>query len=118
VLIVTSLLTILFMTIHGAQDIQAGIAPGGILNMIGVVMLVLWVYGTLMLAGRRSGYIIVLLGSLISSIIPVLPMMGKGIATSHDLFFIWTLLALGVTAILFDAVSARGLRNLRRSSTS
>jgi hypothetical protein len=118
VLIVTSLLTILFMTSHGAQDIQAGIAPGGILNMIGVVMLVLWVYGTLMLAGRRSGYIIVLLGSLISSIIPVLPMMGKGIATSHDLFFIWTLLALGVTAILFDAVSARGLRNLRRSSTS
>jgi hypothetical protein len=106
VLMVTSLLTILFMTIHGAQDIQAGIAPRGMVNMIGLMILVLWMYGTLMLAGRRSGYIIVLLGSLFSTVIPVLHMMGKGIGTNHDVFFIWILLALGVTAMFSVVVSA------------
>jgi len=59
VLTITSLLSIILLTFHLTEDIQAGIAPGGILNMIGVLILVVWLYGTLELAGRRSGYIII-----------------------------------------------------------
>jgi len=45
---------------------------------------------------------------------------GKGIAggritgTSGAFFFVWTLLALGVTAVFSVILSARGLWNLRR----
>ena len=65
-LTVASLLTILLMTIHLTQDIQNGASPRGMLNVVGIVMLAVWMYGTLMLAGRRSGYIIILLGSLLA----------------------------------------------------
>lgn len=114
VLTITSLLTILFITIHGTQDIQNGVAPRGIENMIGVLILVVWMYGTLILAGRRSGFIIVFLGSLFSSVIPVIHLKGKGIATYHDAFFVWTLLMLGVTAIFSVVLAARGLWGLRK----
>jgi len=121
VLTIASLLTILFMTIHGTQDIQNGVAPRGIVNMIGVLILVVWLYGTLALAGRRSGYIIILLGNLFASVIPVIHFKGAGIAPYHDAFFVWTLLALGITAIFTVVLAARGLWNVGssgRGSTS
>jgi len=71
-------------------------------------------YGTLVLAGRRSGYVILLLVSLLELVVPVVHMKGAGvggaIAQSHGaFFFIWTLLALGVTALFCVMLSARGL---------
>lgn len=112
-LIIASLLSILLLTFHLTEDIQAGIASRGISNMIGVLILVVWLYGTLVLAGRRSGYIIIFLGSLLGSGIPVIHMIGAGIAKSHEAFFVWTLLTLGVSAIFSVVLSARGLWGLR-----
>jgi hypothetical protein len=71
----------------------------------------------LVLAGRRSGYVIILLGSLLALGVPVLHMKGKGvgvaslIATSSGgfFFFVWTLIALGVTGRFSTVLSARGL---------
>lgn len=123
VLTIVSLLSILFMTFHHADDIRRGMAPGGIENIFVVLILVVWLYGTLVLAERKSGYLIILLLSLFASGMPVVHMMGSGLAggnianSSGALFFVWTLIALGATAIFSVILSARGLWNLLRGQS-
>jgi len=117
-LTIASLLSILFMTFHLTDDIIRGMASGRVSNLFGVLILVVWLYGTLVLAERRSGYVIILLGSLLGSGIPVLHMMGKGVGgdfakSSGAFFFVWTLIALGVTALFSVILSARGLWSLQ-----
>jgi len=117
VLTVASLLTILFGMFHLADDINRGMSPGGLPNLIVVAVCVVWLYATLLLAGRRSGYVIILLGSLLMMVIPVIHMRGRGIGfgttRSGGFFFVWTILALGVTALFSAILSARGLWDLR-----
>src|SRR5579864_1293254 len=79
ILTITSLLSILFLTFHLTDDIVRGMEPGGLSNFTGVLILVVWLYGTLVLAERRLGYVILLLGSLLGSGVPVIHMMGKGV---------------------------------------
>jgi hypothetical protein len=124
-LTITSLLSILLMAFHLTDDIVRGMEPGGISTMYGVLILVVWLYGTLMLAERRLGYVVILLGSILGSGVPVIHMMGAGlvggrIANSSGVFFwVWTLIALGVTALFSVILSARGLwRRQWRGSTS
>ncbi len=121
VLTVVSLLSILFGTFHLADDIARGMSPGGLPNLFAVVIWVVWLYGTLVLAGRRSGYIIILVGSLLLMIVPVVHLRGPGVGfgthRSGGLFFIWTLLALSVTALFSVVLSLRGLWGLRRSQS-
>jgi hypothetical protein len=118
ILTIASLLSILFMTFHLTDDVVREMEPGGVSNMIGVIVLAVWLYGTLVLAERRSGYVIVLLGSLLGSVVPVIHMRGAGVGeiaqSSGGFFFVWTLIALGVTATLSVILSARGLWGLRR----
>ena len=118
-LTITSLLSLLFLTFHLAGDIVYGYEPGGLSNLIMLVLIsVVWLYGTLVLAGRRSGYVIILLASLLSLGVPVIHMRGRGVGfgttRSGGLFFVWTLLALGVTALFSVILSVRGLWSLRR----
>jgi hypothetical protein len=121
-LIISSLLAILFLTFHLADDIVRGFEPGGFKNVQTVLTVAVWLYGTLALAGRRSGYVIMLLGSLLGSVVPLAHMRGAGlvggrIANSSGIFFwVWTLLALGVTAIFSLVLSARALRSLPAST--
>jgi hypothetical protein len=118
-----SLLSILFLTFHLADDIVRGFEPGGVKNYTGVIILVVWLYGTLALAERRSGYIIMLLGSILGAGVPVFHMMRAGlvggrIAGSSGIFFwVWTLLALGVTALFSVMLSVRGLWSLRKGQS-
>src|SRR5437763_1771407 len=124
-LTITSLLSILFMTLHLTSDTvhaRVGTAEAGGSTLVAVPILVVWLYGTLVLAERRSGYIIMLVGSLLASGMPVIHVMGAGgvfrgqIAKSSPAFlFVWTLHALGVTGIFSLILSARGLWSLRRS---
>lgn len=116
-LTITSLLSILFFTFHLTDDIVRGFEKGGLSNLIGGVLIsVVWLYGTLVLAERRSGYVIMLLGSLLSLAVPVIHMKGKGVGvasgianSSGGFFFVWTLIALGVTGLFSVILSARGL---------
>ena len=41
-LTITSLLSILLMTFHLSDDIVRGFEPGGVKNVIGVLMMVVW----------------------------------------------------------------------------
>ena len=84
ILTIASLLSILFFTFHVADDIVRGIEKGQVSNLPAFLIFGVWLYGTLMLAGRRSGYIIILLGSLLSCAVPVLHMMGRGVGLQSN----------------------------------
>ena len=115
-LTISSLLSILLFTFHLADDIVRGFEPGTLTNITAVPIFVVWLYGTTVLAERRSGYVIMLLGSLLSLAVPILHLKGKGVGvgssiahSSGGFFFIWTLFALGVTALFSVLLAARGL---------
>jgi hypothetical protein len=97
-LTIASLLSILFLMFHLTDHIVRGMEPGTLSDLIAVLILVVWLYGTLRLGERRSGYVIILLGSLLGLIVPVIHMKGAGVGgaiakSSGAFFFIWTLLA-------------------------
>ena len=77
-LTITSVLTILCTTFHLTDDIVRGMSPGGLSNLPVVLVLVVWLYGTLVLAERRSGYVIILVASLLASGLPIVHMTNKG----------------------------------------
>jgi len=113
-LTIASLLSVLFMTFHLAGDIVRGMEPGTLSDLIVLPIVVVQLYGTLVLAGKRSGYVILLLVSLLELVVPVIHMKGAGVGgaiakSSGAFFFIWTLLALGVTALFSVILSARAL---------
>ena len=123
-LIIASLLSILFFTVHLADDIVRGFEPGTLTNLTAVPIFVLWLYGTLVLAERRSGYIIALLGGLFALVVPLAHMRGRGVGVTSSLgnssghfFFVWTLIAIGVTGLFSVILAARGLWSMpwRRS---
>ena len=120
-LTITSLLSILLMTFHLTDDIRRGFEPGGVKTSVGSLIAVVLLYGTLVLAGRRSGYIIILLGSILGAGVPVIHMMGRGLVggripnASGVFFWVWTLLAMQVTATFSLVLSVRGLWSLRRN---
>jgi hypothetical protein len=130
ILTTASLLTILLMTIHLTGDILFRMAPAGLVNLLAVFIFVVQLYGTLVLAGRRAGYIIIFFGSALGLLVSVIHMkgtrgvLGGDIGTSGQAFlFVWTLLALGVTATFSIILSASALLSLpwrrsRRASTA
>ena len=77
-LTITSLLSVLFVTFHLTDDIIRGMGEGrgSQATFTAVPILVVLLYATLVLAGRRSGYVIILLGSLLGMAVPVVHMMG------------------------------------------
>jgi hypothetical protein len=123
-LTITSLFSILLATFHLTDDIVRGFEPGGFKHISTLLTFGVWLYGTLALRERRSGYIIMLLGSILGTLMPLAHMRGAGlvggrIANSGGKFFwVWTLIALGVTALFSVVLSARGLWSLRRKSVS
>jgi len=112
ILVVTSLLSILLLTLHITDDIVRGISKAEPSN-IALLVLVLFLYGTLVLAGRRSGYVIMLLVGLLAAAMPVMHMRGAHYGeiarSTGGFFFVWTLWALGGLGGFTFVLSARGL---------
>ena len=117
ILVVTSLLSILLLTLHVSDDIVRGISKAEPSN-IALLVLVAFLYGTLVLPERRSGHVIMLLVGFFAAAMPVIHMRGVhygAIAKSAGgFFFVWTLWALGGLGGLTFILSARGLWSLRR----
>jgi len=124
-LTITSLLSILFMTFHLTQDTlhaHAGSPEAGGSTLVAVPIIVVWLYGTLVLAERRSGYVIMLVGSILAMSMPVFHVVGlRGIFTgefakySGAFLFFWTFFVLGTTGMFSFILSVRGLWRLRQS---
>ena len=122
-LTITSLLTLLFVSLHHADDVVRGFVAGKFTNLIPIVVFVIWLYGSkLVLDERRSGYILILVLCFLVSGIPVVHMTGAGIsggriANSHGaFFFVWTILMIGATSLFSVLLAARELWNLRRKA--
>ena len=123
-LTITSLIALLLFTFHYSQDIVLGIEPGDVSTYIGVFITVAWLYPLLVLAGRKSGYLINLFFSLVATVMPVLHMRGAGLL-GHSrstleffpaFFWVWTTFAICVTGALAFLLSLHGLVSLRRGN--
>lgn len=116
-LTVASLVSLLFLTLHITDDIVRGISPAESSN-IALLVLAVFLYGTLVLAERRSGHVIMLIIGLCAAAMPVMHMGGRHypeIARSPGgFFFVWTLWALGGLGGFVVILSARGLWDLWR----
>lgn len=111
-----SILSILLSTFHLTDDIVHGWEPGTLVNLYALPIFVVWLYGTLLLRDRAAGYIVMLVGSLLSLGIPIIHMSGRGIGTASRVantsghhFFVWTLIALGVSGLLSLVLSVQAL---------
>ncbi len=111
VLSIASLLLILLMTLHMADDVLY-FKEGKWAILTSAAIFAVLLSGTLALAGRRAGSVIILLGSLLALAIAAVHTMGSGSVVSADLAngggafrFVWTLVALGAVG-LFGAVLA------------
>jgi hypothetical protein len=119
-LTISSLLSILLFSLHWADEVARGIEPGTVSASGGLLILAVWLCATLVFAERRAGLILILVGSILASGVPILHMQGRGliggrIAANSDgaLFWVWTLVALGASGMLSFVLSTRGLWNLR-----
>ena len=122
-LTVSSLLSILLFSLHWADEVARGIEPGTMSAYGGLVILAVWLSATLVLAERRVGLVLILLGAILASGVPVLHMQGAGLAGGRvataageggKLFWVWTNIALGASGMLSVVLSARALWSLRR----
>jgi hypothetical protein len=118
-LTIASLLSILLLTLHITDDIVRGISKAEPSNTA-LIVLVVFLYGTLVLADRRSGHVIMFLVGLVAVVIPVMHMRGARYpeiaASPGGFFFVWTLWALGALGGVTMILSVRGLWNLRRGA--
>ena len=119
-LTLSSLLSMILFSFHWADEISRGMESGRMDAIGGIVILVVWLVGTVVLAERRSGYVITLLGGILGVGVLILHMQGAGlvsrrIADTPGIFFwVWTLITLGVTSALSVVFSVLGLwRKLR-----
>ena len=120
VLTIASLLSILLLTLHITDDIVRGISKAEPSN-IALITLAVFLYGTLVLAERRSGHVIMLLVGLFAAGMPVIHMRGVHYGeiakSTGGFFFVWTLWALGALGGVTMILSVRGLWSLRRGGS-
>src|SRR5260221_2780645 len=118
-LTIASLLSILLLTLHITDDIVRGISKAESSN-IALLILAVFLYGTLVLAERRSGHAIMLLVGLFAAGMPVIHMRGAHYGeiarSAGGFFFVWTLWALGGLGGLTLILAARGLWSLPRGA--
>jgi hypothetical protein len=117
-LTIASLLSILFLTFHISDETARGMEVGGLNMLIPMLVLVVWLYGALVLAGRRSGYIIMLIEAIFGSGIPVVHLMGAGLIGSKiaaeptgAFFWVWGNWALFVISVFALILAVRCLWN-------
>ena len=124
-LTIASLLSILLFSLHWADEISRGLEPGTIdRTWGGLVILFIWLYGALAIPERRLGLVIILLGSIAASGVPVVHMAGKGLVggripagSSGAFVWVWTNVALGATGMISLALSVHAFRNLTARRT-
>ena len=123
-LTITSLLSILLFSLHWADEVARGLEPGTVSAAGGLLILAVWLSAILVFAERRWGLIIILIGSMLASGVPILHMQGRGLVlgrygttNANAMFFwIWTNIALGASGMLSLVLSVHELWSLRARS--
>lgn len=117
-LVGTSLLSVLLLSFHLAQDAlraKAGSFEAGPGNLTAILILLVLLSGPALLAERRSGRIIMLLGALFAMGMPALHFTFGHDWSKHRaaLFFVWCLIALGVNGLFSVVLWVSELRRIR-----
>ena len=108
-LTISSLFTLVLFTLHLTQDVlhdRAGLDTQGTIICLAIMLVLL--YGTVELAGRRLGFAIMLLGGLASAYMQFLHGLGPS-STRWGFLFIWTMLAMGASGVFVAILSGRAL---------
>ena len=119
-LIVTSALSAALFGLHWADEITRGMEVGTMSAFGGIVILVVWLSGSVVLGHRRSGYIVMLIGGILGLGVLILHMQGAGmvgrriVESGRILFWVITLIALGVSSSLSGILAAQGLWGSRQ----
>ena len=123
-LTISSVLSALLFAFHWADELSRGLETAGLEALGGIAILVVWLSGTVVLGDRRSGYIITLIGGIFGLAVLILHLTGIGMiggriptSSSGAFFWVFTLIALGVTSTISAILAARGLFTLRRAQT-
>jgi hypothetical protein len=109
-LTISSLFAVALFPVHVAHDIVFGLdsmSRAGTFTFLLIMLVSL--YGTVELSGRRSGYVIMLLVGIAAVAMPVLHTVGGPRSASHGFFFVWTLLALGGSGAFSATLAVREL---------
>ena len=123
-LTVTALLTSLLFSLHWADEVARGLAPGTMSGFGGIIILVLWLSAALVFPERRLGLGLRLLGGILAGGVTVLHMQGRGLAggryaaNSVRFFWVWTNIALGAIGLVSAVLAAQELWRRRRSGVS
>ena len=114
----TTLVTALFLTLHVADDISRGIDTIGLHSLPAMLVLGLWLYGTLALSGRLWGYILQLLLAMLGLGVVIIHLkgthMGQIAVSSGGVVFVWALFVIGTTSFLSMLLCLHGLLTLRK----
>lgn len=110
----TSLSSVVLLSFHLAQDAlnaRPGTIEAGAGNLVAILIVFVFLAGPTLLRERRSGRILMLLNALFSIGMPALHFTGGADLNRHKqaLFFVWSLIALGVIGMLSLALLLSGL---------
>ena len=123
-LTVTSLLSILFFSLHWADEVARGLEPGTISAAGGFVILTVWLSATLAFPERRLGLALILLGAILASGVPLLHMSGRGLVLGRYgtgsvlLFWVWTNIALGASGMISAVLAVQEFWRRRLASSA
>src|SRR5690349_19692093 len=96
---ISSLVTIVLMTLHITDDIKRGISKAGAENIGAVAIFTVWLVGVMLLAEKRLGQAIMLLGGLFALAMPIMHFRGANypdrVASVNGFFFAWVLVVVG-----------------------
>ena len=120
---ITSLILSLLLILHVADDIARGLDTARPLVIVALLLLSVWMYAALFLAGRRSGHILLILQAILGVGICVLHVTGRHIneiaRTSGGFFFLSTLFVIGAAGFLAFILCVQGIvSGLRRAGPS
>jgi hypothetical protein len=113
-LTIACLLSIFLLLLHVTDDIARGVETAGPANLIVLAVLAFLLYGTLVLAERRLGYITSLIVGIAAAGMPAIHLRAAGMVNMSkpgSYFFLFTLFALGVLGGFAIILSVRGLLN-------
>ena len=115
----TTLLTAFFLTLHVSDDIARGMDTIGLHSLIPMLVFGLWLYGTLVLSGRRWGYVLQLLVAIVGLGVVIIHLkgahMGQIAVSNGGVLFVWTLFVIGTTSSLSILLCVHGLLDSRKA---
>jgi hypothetical protein len=111
-ILIASLLIVL-LTAHVSQDVVYGIEEGDLSDLTAAAIAGVWLYFTVTAAGRRTGYVLLLIGAFLAPVVALAHMSRDGVRddlpAGEGFFFVGTLMGLGAAAPFAALLSMQGL---------